>query len=213
MGRRRTRFRQGACPGEGGRGRSPPLSAAVVAGNVETSQAIVDTLLEALRLQAHSQGTMNNLTLGWAHGSYYETLCGGSGAGPGYHGCDGVQTHMTNSRLTDPEVFEHQIPALIDRFRFRVGSGGLGKWRGGEGVERVIVALAPLEASLLSSRRETAPRGMDGGMPGAPGQNLIRRAQETKWRPLGGDEVFILNPGDRLKVLTPGGGGWGAPPS
>ena len=192
---------------------SPPLSAAVVAGNVETSQAIVDTLLEALRLQAHSQGTMNNLTLGWAHGSYYETLCGGSGAGPGYHGCDGVQTHMTNSRLTDPEVFEHQIPALIDRFRFRVGSGGLGKWRGGEGVERIIVALAPLEASLLSSRRETAPRGMDGGMPGAPGQNLIRRAQETKWRPLGGDEVFILNPGDRLKVLTPGGGGWGAPPS
>ena len=188
---------------------SPPSNAAVVAGNVETSQAIVDTLLEAFKLQAHSQGTMNNLTLGWSQGSYYETLCGGSGAGPGYHGCDGVQTHMTNSRLTDPEVFEHQLPALIECFRFRTGSGGDGKWRGGEGVERIILALEPLEASILSSRRSTAPRGLEGGLDGAQGQNEIQHVQDETWRLLTGDEVITLLPQDRLRILTPGGGGWG----
>jgi len=188
---------------------SPPSNAAVGAGNVEMSQAIVDTLLDAFKLQAHSQGTINNLTLGWSQGSYYETLCGGSGAGPGYHGCDGVQTHMTNSRLTDPEVFEHQLPALIECFRLRTGSGGDGKWRGGEGVERIILALEPLEASILSSRRSTAPRGLEGGLDGGLGLNQIQRAQDQVWRLLKGDEVIRLLPQDRLRILTPGGGGWG----
>ncbi|HCO89628.1 MAG TPA: 5-oxoprolinase, partial [Alphaproteobacteria bacterium] len=164
---------------------NPVYPAAVVAGNVETSQAITDALFGAFGAMAAAQGTMNNLTFGDARYQYYETIAGGAGAGPDFDGASAVQTHMTNSRLTDPEILESRFPVLIARFAIRRGSGGAGRRRGGDGVVREIRFLAPMAVSILSMRRTTAPFGLQGGGDGAPGKNHIRRA-DGRLEPLEG---------------------------
>ncbi len=190
----------------------PQPPAAVAAGNVETSQCIVDALYGALGVLAGSQGTMNNLTFGNESLQYYETLAGGSGAGPGFDGCDAVQTHMTNSRLTDPEILEANFPVLILEFRIRRGSGGRGRHRGGDGVVRRLEFRAPLSGALLSNRRRVAPFGVAGGMAGLPGAARILRASGEVVE-LGATARFEVGPADQLEILTPGGGGWGSPGS
>jgi 5-oxoprolinase (ATP-hydrolysing) len=187
----------------------PRAPAAVAAGNVETSQLVVDALLGALGVMADSQGTMNNLTFGDGERQYYETLCGGAGAGADFDGASAVHTHMTNSRLTDPEVLERRFPVLVEAFSLRHGSGGAGRRRGGDGVVRQLRFLAPLEAAILSGRRQTAPAGLGGGSPGLPGRNTLVRADGTVER-LAACAAFRLAPGDRLVMETPGGGGYGA---
>ena len=164
----------------------PRYPAAVVAGNVETSQCITDALLAALDACAGSQGTMNNFTFGNARHQYYETLCGGAGAGPGFDGASAVHTHMTNSRLTDPEVLEQRYPVRIVRFAIRRGSGGAGRWRGGDGVVREVEFLEPMQAAILSNRRRVAPHGLAGGSPGACGRNYVLR-RDGRVEELGGD--------------------------
>ena len=186
----------------------PPPGAAVVGGNVETSQRIVDVLLGALGAAAASQGTMNNLTFGGADWGYYETICGGSGATPRGPGVDGVHTHMTNTRLTDPEVLERRHPVLVRRFALRPGSGGAGARRGGHGVVREIEFLAPADVALLSQRRTTRPFGLDGGGAGASGRACLVAADGAA-RELGGCFVLRAAEGDRLILETPGGGGSG----
>lgn len=187
----------------------PRSPAAVVAGNVETSQAIVDALYGALGLLAGSQGTMNNFTFGDATHQYYETICGGSGAGQGFDGASAVQVHMTNSRLTDPEILESRHPVLVERFAIRRGSGGTGASRGGDGVVRTVRFHAPMTVSLLTSRRTTAPFGLHGGGSGASGVNRVLRAD-------GGEEILAatdetkVEAGDAISIETPGGGGFGA---
>jgi 5-oxoprolinase (ATP-hydrolysing) len=193
----------------------PAKAPAVVGGNVETSQRVVDTLLEALGLAAASQGTMNNVLFGNERFGYYETVCGGAGAGPGFAGADAVHTHMTNTRITDPEVLEHRYPVRLESFRIRRGSGGAGRYRGGDGVVREITFLAPVSLSVVTQRRREGPYGMAGGEPGAPGaQRLIRAAAGTEAPEvleLGSVDACEARPGDRLVLETPGGGGWGAP--
>jgi 5-oxoprolinase (ATP-hydrolysing) len=186
----------------------PPPGAAVVGGNVETSQRIVDVLLGALGKVAASQGTMNNVAFGDASYGYYETIGGGSGAGEGWDGASGVHTHMTNTRITDAEVLEARHPVRLLEFSLRRGSGGDGRWRGGDGLVRRTEFLAPVTLSLMSERRTTAPYGLCGGAPGAPGRNTVTRA--------GGESIAVpgratlqLAAGDRLCVETPGGGGFG----
>jgi 5-oxoprolinase (ATP-hydrolysing) len=187
---------------------NPVPPAAVVAGNVETSQCIVDALFGALGVLAASQGTMNNLTFGDASHQYYETIAGGSGAGPGFDGASGAQTHMTNSRLTDPEVLESRHPVLVREFRYRRGSGGAGKSRGGDGLVRVIEFRAPMTVAVLSNHRRIAPFGLAGGAPGATGVNRILRAGgETLELPACATEH--VGPGDAIRIETPGGGGFG----
>ncbi|MEC7524435.1 MAG: hydantoinase B/oxoprolinase family protein [Myxococcota bacterium] len=181
----------------------PSPERAVAGGNVETSQRVVDVLLGALGLAAASQGTMNNVTFGDATFGYYETVAGGAGAGPGFHGASCVHTHMTNSRITDPEVLEDRFPVRLVRFARRRGSGGGGRWRGGDGVIRELEALAPLSFSILSERRARAPFGLAGGGDGARGRNLAGD------RELAGRAVVELAPGDRIRLETPGGGGYG----
>jgi 5-oxoprolinase (ATP-hydrolysing) len=187
----------------------PAAAPAVVGGNVETSQRVVDTLLKALGLAACSQGTMNNLLFGNARFGYYETVCGGAGAGPGFHGASAVHTHMTNTRITDPEVLEHRYPVRVERFEVRGGSGGSGAWNGGDGVVRELVFLEPMSISLVTQHRVEEPYGVDGGRPGQRGrQRLVRAAGgETE---LGSVEGAEVGPGDRLILETPGGGGWGS---
>jgi 5-oxoprolinase (ATP-hydrolysing) len=187
----------------------PRWPAAVVAGNVETSQCITDALLAALSACAASQGTMNNLTFGNAEHQYYETLCGGAGAGPDFHGASAVHTHMTNSRLTDPEVLEWRYPVRLVHFGIRHGSGGAGRHHGGDGVIREIEFLVAMHAAILSNRRNTAPFGLAGGEAGLAGSNrLLRlRGEETE---LGATAELELLAGDRLRISTPGGGGFGA---
>jgi 5-oxoprolinase (ATP-hydrolysing) len=187
----------------------PP--AAVAAGNVETSQCIVDALYGALGVLAASQGTMNNLTFGDAHLQYYETIAGGAGAGPGFDGCDAVQTHMTNSRLTDPEILEGQYPLLVREFSIRHGSGGAGRWHGGAGSVRRLEFRAPLSGALLANHRRIAPFGVAGGHDATAGAAHIRRADGTL-EVLGATARFELGAGDELTILTPGGGGFGEPP-
>ncbi len=187
----------------------PAWPAAVVAGNVETSQCITDALLAALGACAASQGTMNNLTFGDAHHQYYETLCGGAGAGPGFDGASAVHTHMTNSRLTDPEVLEWRYPVRLVRFEVRHGSGGNGRWRGGDGVIREIGFLQPMRAVILSNRRTTVPFGLCGGESGRSGSNLLVRV-DGSLQELGATAELQLHAGDRLRISTPGGGGYGA---
>jgi 5-oxoprolinase (ATP-hydrolysing) len=188
----------------------PRFPAAVVAGNVETSQCITDALLAALDACAGAQGTMNNFTFGNARYQYYETLCGGAGAGPGFDGASAVHTHMTNSRLTDPEVLEQRYPVRIVRFAIRRGSGGAGRWRGGDGVVREVEFLEPMHAAILSNRRRVAPAGLAGGTPGALGRNYVLRANgRTEEFPATAD--VELAAGDRFGIETPGGGGYGAP--
>ncbi|MFB7274948.1 hydantoinase B/oxoprolinase family protein [Streptomyces sp. NPDC056244] len=187
---------------------APAYPAATVAGNVETSQAVTGALYAALRVQAEGSGTMNNLTFGNDRVQYYETVASGSGAGDGFDGADAVQTHMTNSRLTDPEVLEWRYPVRVDTFAVRDGSGGQGRWRGGNGVVRRIRFLEPMTVALLTGHRRVPPYGMAGGGPGARGANEVERADGTV-TPLRGVDSVEVGPGDVLVMRTPGGGGYG----
>ncbi|WP_369221699.1 hydantoinase B/oxoprolinase family protein [Streptomyces sp. R39] len=191
---------------------APEPPAAVVAGNVETSQAITGALYAALGVQAEGSGTMNNVTFGNERHQYYETVASGSGAGDGFHGASVVQTHMTNSRLTDPEVLEWRLPVRLDEFAVRQGSGGAGRWHGGDGAVRRVRFLEPMTVSTLSQHRRVPPYGMAGGEPGALGANRVERADGTVTE-LGGSDAADVGPDDVLVVETPGGGGYGRPPS
>ena len=187
---------------------SPQYPAAVVAGNVETSQAITDTLYGALGVLSSAQGTMNNFTFGDDEYQYYETVCGGSGAGPGFDGTDAVHTHMTNSRLTDPEVLEWRFPVLLEAFSIRRGSGGAGQFKGGDGTTRRMRFLQPLTAAILSSHRSVPPFGIAGGAPGALGRNWVERTDGTRTE-LSGTDSTEMNAGDIFVIETPAGGGYG----
>jgi len=188
-------------------GSTPETSPAVVAGNVETSNRVVDVLLGALGVAAASQGTMNNLLLGDSTFGYYETIGGGAGATAYASGADAVHTHMTNTRITDPEILESRLPVRLWRFAIRRGSGGLGLHRGGDGMIREMEFLRPLTLSLITSRRTTRAYGMNGGEPGQPGrQTLVHQSQRTELPFATSQEV---DAGDRLIMETPGGGGYG----
>ena len=189
---------------------NPQYPAAVVAGNVETSSHITDTLYGALGVMAGAQGTMNNFTFGDDRWQYYETICGGSGAGPDYDGTDAVHTHMTNSRLTDPEVLEWRFPVRLESFAIRRGSGGKGRHRGGDGTVRRIRFLKPMTAAILSGHRTVPPFGQDGGAPGATGRCSVERV-DGSIDSLGGADETQMEAGDIFVVETPGGGGYGAP--
>jgi 5-oxoprolinase (ATP-hydrolysing) len=186
----------------------PRPPAAVVAGNVETSQCIVDALYGALGVMAAAQGTMNNFTFGNDRYQYYETICGGAGAGPGFNGASAVHTHMTNSRLTDPEVLEWRFPVRLEEFSIRQGSGGAGRRRGGDGVIRRMRFLEPMTAAILSGHRRIAPYGLNGGAPGQVGRNTVERNDGVVER-LPGTAQVTMQPGDVFVIETPGGGGWG----
>jgi len=187
---------------------SPQFPAAVVAGNVETSQVVTDCLYGALGVLAASQGTMNNFTFGDEEHQYYETIAGGSGAGPDFDGTDAVQTHMTNSRLTDPEVLEWRFPVRLESFRIRRGSGGAGAHRGGDGVERRLRFLKPMTAVMLANHRRIAPFGVAGGKPAALGRNWIERANGAI-DPFGATFSSPVDRDDVIVIETPGGGGYG----
>ncbi|WP_409427983.1 hydantoinase B/oxoprolinase family protein [Mycobacterium sp. SMC-11] len=189
---------------------SPAYPAAVVAGNVETSQAITGALLAALRVQAEGSGTMNNVTFGNSGHQYYETLGCGSGAGEGFDGASVVQTHMTNSRLTDPEVLEMRFPVLLREYTIRHGSGGSGRWHGGDGGVRRIEFREPMTVSVLTGHRRVPPYGMAGGHTGGLGRNRVERADGSVTE-LAGCDSTDLGPGDVLVIETPGGGGYGEP--
>lgn len=189
---------------------NPAHPAAVVAGNVETSQIICDALYGALGRLAASQGTMNNLTFGNATHQYYETLCGGTGAGTSFDGTDAIHSHMTNSRLTDPEVLEWRYPVLLESFRIRKGSGGAGRHTGGDGVARKIRFLEPMSAAILSGRRTTEPFGLSGGDAGLTGKTEVIRADGSRTVLRYADHAD-LDPGDVISIATPGGGGFGKP--
>lgn len=189
---------------------NPEYPAAVVAGNVETSQYIVDALFGALGIMAASQGTMNNFTFGSSRHQYYETICGGSGAGPGFNGADAVHTHMTNTRLTDPEVFEWRFPVLLENFSIRKGSGGEGVFKGGDGVIRKIRFRERVNASIVSGHRLVPPYGMKGGSPGVTGRNRMEREDGSQVE-LPGCTSIELDEGEAVIIETPGGGGYGAP--
>ena len=191
---------------------NPGPGAAVIAGNVETSQVMVDALFGALGVAAASQGTMNNLVWGNAQHQYYETLCGGTGATPDAPGADAVHSHMTNSRLTDPEVLEWRHPVVLEQFAIRRGSGGRGAHSGGDGTVRQLRFLQAMTANILSGRRRVPPYGINGGAPGACGENRLLRADGSEQR-LDGTARVELAPGDALLIKTPGGGGCGAPPA
>lgn len=188
----------------------PAYPAAVVAGNVETSQCVTDALFGALGALAASQGTMNNFTFGNERYQYYETVCGGSGAGPGFDGTSAVHTHMTNSRLTDPEILEWRYPVRLRQFRIRSGSGGAGRYHGGDGVVREIEFLEPMLAAVLSNHRRVPPFGLKGGFPGQCGRNFVRR-KGGEVEELGATAIVQVEAGDRFVVETPGGGGFGKP--
>lgn len=186
---------------------NPAEDAAVVGGNVLTSQRITDVIFKAFTAAADSQGCTNNLTFGNDNFGYYETIGGGAGAGPGWHGQSGVHTHMTNTRITDPEILERRYPVLLKEFSLRKHSGGNGQYRGGDGLIRHIEALAPLQMSILSERRKLQPNGLAGGENGHCGRNsVIRNGQETD---IGGKNSISLSRGDSICIKTPGGGGYG----
>lgn len=187
----------------------PRLSPAVVGGNTETSQRLVDTLVKAFGLLACGQGTMNNLLFGDETFGYYETLCGGAGAGPGFAGASAVHTHMTNTRITDPEILERRFPVRLEKFAIRPGSGGAGRWPGGDGAVREIRFLRPLELSILSQHRVEAPFGTQGGQPGARGRQRLEKANGEVVE-LPGIAQAGVEAGDLLVIETPGGGGWGS---
>ncbi|BAQ66333.1 hydantoinase B/oxoprolinase family protein [Geminocystis sp. NIES-3709] len=186
---------------------NPQYPCAVVAGNVETSQNIVDCLYGALGIMANSQGTMNNFTFGNIKYQYYETICGGSGAGYNHHGTDAVQTHMTNSRLTDPEVLEDRFPVRLEHFGVRKGSGGEGRYKGGNGVIRAIRFLEPMTAGILSNRRIIFPQGLKGGKEGKKGENYIIKKDGRKLN-LPSNATVEMNVDDVFVIKTPGGGGF-----
>ena len=187
---------------------APAFPAAVVAGNVETSQVITDALFAATGRLAPSQGTMNNFTFGNAEHQYYETIAGGSGAGPDHDGTSAVQTHMTNSRLTDPEILESRLPVRLDAFGIRRGSGGDGLHKGGDGVIRRMTFLEPMRANILANRRRVPPRGISGGGDAAAGRNWVERRDGTI-EMLGATGSADMEVGDAFVIETPGGGGWG----
>ncbi|MCD6073701.1 MAG: 5-oxoprolinase, partial [Rhodospirillales bacterium] len=189
---------------------NPRYPAAVVAGNVETSQAVTAALLGAAGAAAASQGTMNNFTFGNASHQYYETICGGAGAGPGFEGASAVHTHMTNTRLTDPEVLEWRFPVLLESFAVRRGSGGAGRWPGGDGATRRIKFLEPMTAAILSQSRRVAPFGLAGGAPGQVGKTYVVRA-DGRIDDLGPADETQVAAGDAVVIETPGGGGYGGP--
>jgi 5-oxoprolinase (ATP-hydrolysing) len=187
---------------------SPEYPAAVVAGNVETSQAVTDTLFGALDAMAAAQGTMNNLNFGNDKYQYYETICSGSPAGPGFDGTDAVHTHMTNTRLTDPEVLEFRYPVVLEDFHIRKGSGGRGKWHAGDGVRRTIRFLERMECTILSGHRRVPPFGLAGGEDGQIGENWVRRNDGTMER-LQGADATTLDAGEAVIIQTPTAGGYG----
>jgi 5-oxoprolinase (ATP-hydrolysing) len=191
-------------------GDDPARDPAVVGGNTEVSQRLTDTLLKALGVAACSQGTMNNVLWGSDRFGYYETVCGGAGAGPEWDGASAVHTHMTNTRITDPEVVEHRYPVRVERFGIRAGSGGAGLHRGGDGAVRELTFLEPMSLSVLTQHRAEGPYGMHGGGPGAPGRQRVLRADGTTVE-LGSVDGIEVQAGDQLVLETPGGGGWGAP--
>ena len=188
---------------------NPPPEAAVVAGNVETSQALCDLLFEVFGICAHAQGTMNNFSIGNASFQYYETIGGGGGASHYQHGRDATQVHMTNSSITDPEIIELLYPLLVHSNTVRRGSGGAGQYRGGDGIRRCFEFLQDMEVNILSQRRETRPQGLQGGGAGKAGHNLLTRAAGGE-ELLGSVATTNVHKGDRLTIATPGGGGWGA---
>jgi 5-oxoprolinase (ATP-hydrolysing) len=187
---------------------NPVYPAAVVAGNVETSQAIANALYGALGVMAASQGTMNNFTFGSDHYQYYETICGGSGAGNDFDGTDAIQTHMTNSRLTDPEILEWRFPVLLEEFSIRANSGGMGKHKGGNGVTRRIKFLEPMTASILASSRVIPPFGLNGGESGSTGRNYVIR-NDGEILDLPSTATVQMDSGDTFVIETPAGGGYG----
>ncbi len=186
----------------------PKNCPAVVGGNIETSQRLVDTLLKAFGLSACSYGTMNNVLFGNETFGYYETVAGGTGAGEGFHGADAVHQHMTNTRATDPEILEHRYPVRLDRYAIREQSGGDGKWNGGNGIVREMTFIEPVSLSVLAQHRVVSPYGLKGGKSGKTGKQLVESkdgtAKELSWRD-GAD----LEAGDRFILQTPGGGGFG----
>jgi 5-oxoprolinase (ATP-hydrolysing) len=186
---------------------NPQYPAAVVAGNVETSQVVTDALFAATGRLAPSQGTMNNFTFGNERHQYYETIAGGSGAGPDHDGTSAVQTHMTNSRLTDPEILETRLPVRLDQFAIRRGSGGEGAHRGGDGVVRSVTFLEAMRANILANRRRVPPKGIDGGADAMAGRNWVERTDGSV-EMLSATAYADVQPGDRFVIETPGGGGF-----
>ena len=180
----------------------------VVAGNVETSQVVTDALFAATGRLAPSQGTMNNFTFGNERHQYYETICGGSGAGADHDGTSAVQTHMTNSRLTDPEILETRLPVRLDQFAIRRGSGGQGAHNGGDGVFRAVTFLEPMRANILADRRRVPPSGLQGGDDALPGRNWVERTDGTV-EMLSDTQSAVVAAGDSFVIETPGGGGFG----
>ncbi len=189
---------------------SPEFPAAVVAGNVETSQAVTNCLFGALGAMAAAQGTMNNLNFGNATYQYYETICSGSPAGPGFPGTDAVQTHMTNTRLTDPEVLELRYPVLLEDFHIRKNSGGRGKWSAGDGVSRTIRFLEKMQCTILSGHRRVRPFGLAGGESGQVGENWVRR-KDGRVEKLQGCDATVIDAGEAVTIRTPTAGGYGKP--
>src|SRR6476469_8247626 len=189
---------------------SPEYPAAVVAGNVETSQAVTNCLFGALGALAAAQGTMNNLNFGNARYQYYETICSGSPAGPGFNGTDAVHTHMTNTRLTDPEVLEFRYPVVLEDFHIRTGSGGKGKWHGGDGIRRTIRFLEKMECTILSGHRRVPPFGLAGGEAGQAGATAVRR-NDGRLEKLAGSDATVLDAGEAVIIQTPTAGGYGSP--
>ncbi|MBN8964430.1 MAG: hydantoinase B/oxoprolinase family protein, partial [Rhizobiales bacterium] len=188
----------------------PRYPAAVVAGNVEVSQAVTDTLLGALGVMAGAQGTMNNVNFGNDTYQYYETICSGSPAGPGFPGTDAVHTHMTNTRLTDPEILEFRYPVVLEDFHIRKGSGGKGQWNAGDGVIRTMRFLEKMEYTILSGHRRVPPFGMAGGEDGHIGENWVRRNDGTMER-LKGADATVVDAGEAIIIQTPTAGGYGKP--
>jgi 5-oxoprolinase (ATP-hydrolysing) len=188
----------------------PEYPAAVVAGNVETSQAVTDTLFGALGAMAAAQGTMNNVNFGNAKYQYYETICSGSPAGPGFPGTDAVHTHMTNTRLTDPEILEFRYPVVLEDFHIRKGSGGRGKWNAGDGIRRTIRFLEKMECTILSGHRRIPPFGMAGGENGQVGENWVRRNNGTMEK-LKGADATVIDAGEAVIIQSPTAGGYGKP--
>jgi 5-oxoprolinase (ATP-hydrolysing) len=189
---------------------SPEYPAAVVAGNVETSQEVTNCLFGALGAMAAAQGTMNNLNFGNARYQYYETICSGSPAGPGFPGTDAVHTHMTNTRLTDPEILEFRYPVLLEDFHIRKGSGGRGRWNAGDGIIRTIRFLEKMECTILSGHRRVPPFGLAGGEDGEVGINRVRR-KDGRLETLGGCDATVIDAGEAIIIQTPTAGGYGKP--
>ena len=189
---------------------NPRYPAAVIAGNTEVSQAATNALLGALGVLAGSQGTMNNYVWGNARLQNYETICGGTGAGNGFDGASAVQTHMTNTRMTDPEILEWRFPVRLEAFGIRRGSGGAGRWRGGDGAVRRMRFLEAMTVTTLGSHRQVPPFGLAGGAPGACGVDIVERVDGTVEH-LQGNDRREMQPGDLYHMETPAGGGYGPP--